>query len=105
MLPLSDAQTRILDVWKRPSEIYERASVVPENLLDLAQDAITDCSIVASMCAAVSREERGHSKVTCFPLTLLHTVSHGILYRLSPILYTHRSRTVVQSSVGMESMW
>ncbi|KAF8422398.1 hypothetical protein EV426DRAFT_605567 [Tirmania nivea] len=63
MLPLSDAQARILDVWKRSSEVHERVSVVPENPLDLAQDAITDCSIVASMCAAVSREERGYSKI------------------------------------------
>lgn len=36
---------------------------VPEKQLDLAQDAITDCSIVASMCAAWVREEKGHSKV------------------------------------------
>lgn len=80
MLPLSDAQARILDAWKRPSEVHEQVSVVPENPLDLAQDAITDCSIVASMCAAVSREERGHSKVSMFLSTLLRTVSHTAWY-------------------------
>jgi len=107
MLLLSDAQARILDAWKRPPEVHERVTMVPENPLDLAQDAITDCSIVASMCAAVSREERGHSKVSMFPLTLIRIVSHAALYpaRLSPISYTHRSRTVAQSSAGMESMW
>ena len=79
MLPLSDAQARILDAWKRPSEVHERVSMVPENLLDLAQDAITDCSIVASMCAAVSREERGYSKVTMFPL---NPITHSLLCSL-----------------------
>ena len=39
-----------------------------EKPMDLAQDAITDCSIVASMCAAVSSEERGHAKVKMRPL-------------------------------------
>lgn len=63
MLPLSDAQITILDSWKRPNELHKCVSVVAESSLDLAQDAITDCSIVASMCAAISREERGYSKV------------------------------------------
>lgn len=39
-----------------------------EEPMDLAQDAVTDCSIVASMCAAVSSEERGHAKVKMHPL-------------------------------------
>ena len=68
MLPLSDAQARILDSWRRATEIYEGIRMKQEKPMDLAQDAITDCSIVASMCAAVSSEERGHAKVCMHPL-------------------------------------
>lgn len=31
--------------------------------IDLVQDAATDCSVVASMCAGVARVEKGHSKI------------------------------------------
>lgn len=31
--------------------------------IDLVQDAATDCSVVASLCALVARGERGHVKV------------------------------------------
>lgn len=31
--------------------------------IDLVQDAATDCSVVASLCALVARGERGHAKV------------------------------------------
>ena len=68
MLPLSDAQARVLDSWRRATEISEEISMKQEEPMDLAQDAITDCSIVASMCAAVSSEERGHAKVNMHPL-------------------------------------
>ncbi|KAF8455046.1 hypothetical protein BDZ91DRAFT_773467 [Kalaharituber pfeilii] len=66
MLPLSEAQLKILDSWKRPSEIHvppKHIITIPESPVDLAQDAITDCSIVASLCAAISREERDHPKI------------------------------------------
>lgn len=63
MLLLSDSQARILDSWRRAAELYEEISMKQEEPMDLVQDAITDCSIVASMCAAVSSEERGHAKV------------------------------------------
>lgn len=31
--------------------------------MDLVQDAATDCSVVASMCAGIARTERGHDQV------------------------------------------
>jgi len=31
--------------------------------IDLVQDAATDCSVVASLCALVARGERNHAKV------------------------------------------
>jgi calpain-7 len=31
--------------------------------IDLVQDAATDCSVVASLCAGIARSERGHDKV------------------------------------------
>lgn len=31
--------------------------------IDLVQDAATDCSVVASLCAGVARSERGYDKV------------------------------------------
>lgn len=32
--------------------------------VDLVQDAASDCSVVASLCALTARAERGHGKVT-----------------------------------------
>lgn len=31
---------------------------------DLVQDATSDCSVVASLCAGTARAERGHKKVS-----------------------------------------
>lgn len=31
--------------------------------IDLVQDAASDCSVVASLCAGVARAERGHDQV------------------------------------------
>ncbi|RHZ66364.1 uncharacterized protein CDV56_108742 [Aspergillus thermomutatus] len=67
-LHLSDKQKDIFDGWKRPSELLAKhaggeTSVmsVPENT-DLVQDVLTDCSVVASLCATTSRSERGLDK-------------------------------------------
>ncbi|KAK5734611.1 cysteine protease [Elasticomyces elasticus] len=72
---LSDFQEDVLDDWKRPSEALPPPSWFPgdrTNLgpsmsfarkIDLVQDAATDCSVVASLCAGVARAERGHSKI------------------------------------------
>jgi calpain-7 len=34
--------------------------------IDLVQDAATDCSVVASLCAGIARAERGHDQVSHF---------------------------------------
>lgn len=59
----------MLDNWKRPSELYAgNGAITPEEgaVLDLAQDVITDCSVVASLCSAIAREERSLGKVSSF---------------------------------------
>ncbi|KAI5801171.1 hypothetical protein EDC01DRAFT_716401 [Geopyxis carbonaria] len=61
-LKLSETQTAILDDWKRPGEIYGEAARISGSKgdqSDLTQDVITDCSVVASLCAGTRREARG----------------------------------------------
>ncbi|KAK0794262.1 cysteine protease [Friedmanniomyces endolithicus] len=72
---LSAVQEEALDGWKRPHEALPPPSWSPEGgpdqgpsmsfvrNIDLVQDAATDCSLVASLCAGVARAERGHSKI------------------------------------------
>ncbi|KAA8893689.1 hypothetical protein FN846DRAFT_977737 [Sphaerosporella brunnea] len=64
-LQLSESQKRMLDDWKRPHEIYRDARIFPVNgeQLDLTQDVVTDCSVVASLCAGARREEKGFGKI------------------------------------------
>ena len=73
-LELSDEQRDIFAGWKRPSEALSDVSRDEVNgnvsptmsrsiLPDLVQDATSDCSIVASLCAGTARVERGHPKV------------------------------------------
>ena len=77
-LRLSTMQLRVFDGWKRPSEalpppawllskgnetIIGPTMVTRGRAIDLVQDAATDCSVVASLCAGVSRGERGHATV------------------------------------------
>jgi len=64
-LQLSDLQKGILDEWKRPHEIYEDASILPKEgeIVDLTQDVITDCSVVASLCSGMQREVKGFGQV------------------------------------------
>ena len=68
-LGLSETQLEVFDCWRRPDEIIEasdkskRLSPVmgTDGKVDLVQDITSDCSVVASLCAVTSREERGHS--------------------------------------------
>src|ERR1700761_2526276 len=74
-LPLSEFQEDVLDDWRRPSEALPPPSWFPgdrKNLgpgmkfarkIDLVQDAATDCSVVASLCAGVARAEKGNAKI------------------------------------------
>lgn len=72
-LQLSEAQTRLLAGWKRPHEIYAdgdarllptAAAGAAAQPLDLTQDVVTDCSVVASLCACYRRDELGFGS-TC----------------------------------------
>lgn len=52
-----------------PPSLYpaDRKSIGPlmgtYRSIDLVQDAATDCSVVASLCAGIARAERGHEQV------------------------------------------
>ncbi len=76
-LRLSERQLKHFDSWKhaaealapptwysniahRPGPTMYRAVTVP---MDLVQDATTDCSVVASLCAGAARAEKGHPKL------------------------------------------
>ena len=74
-LPLSEFQEEVFDAWKRPSDALppprwfskERTDLGPimahSREIDLVQDAATDCSVVASMCAGIARVEKGHGSI------------------------------------------
>ncbi|PWW79356.1 cysteine proteinase [Tuber magnatum] len=65
-LHLSDSQRSMLAAWKRPDEIFEGGEVLfprEGHTLDLTQDVVTDCSVVASLCSAIGREEKGRGKI------------------------------------------
>jgi hypothetical protein len=76
-LHLSQCQGDIFAGWKRPADIL--ASQQPNGaepvmsvtgMTDLVQDVLTDCSVVASLCATTSRSERGLGKVRSYSLPL-----------------------------------
>nr|POE48731.1 calpain-like protease palb/rim13 [Quercus suber] len=70
-LPLSDFQEHVLEGWLRPqlampppswyprTRVNYTAGMTSPQKIDLVQDAVTDCSVVASLCAGVARTERG----------------------------------------------
>lgn len=75
-LPLSSTQLESFDGWKRPHEALASPTAQARDqtpssetimhlteAMDLVQDMTSDCSVVASLCAATSRVERGHPKV------------------------------------------
>ncbi|KAH8700627.1 calpain-like protease PalBory [Talaromyces proteolyticus] len=69
-LKLSASQKKVFNGWKRPDELFTQFShldsksssppIVGSGVMDLVQDVTTDCSVVASLCAAIARTERGH---------------------------------------------
>lgn len=75
-LPLSRTQLEVFDGWKRAEEAIppptwpldhehdNHPTMSFVNSMDLVQDAATDCSVVASLCALSARAERGHAKVS-----------------------------------------
>ncbi|KAI5814030.1 hypothetical protein BZA77DRAFT_250737 [Pyronema omphalodes] len=60
-LSLSSTQTTHLKSWLRPHQIAPHFQILPPQgeCLDLTQDIVTDCSVVASLCSASRREEKG----------------------------------------------
>ncbi|KAI9740750.1 MAG: cysteine protease [Claussenomyces sp. TS43310] len=72
---LSEAQQSTFAGWKRPGDAFRMPSsngdksltvaqptMLAKNTIDLIQDITTDCSVVASLCAAVARAEGGFPK-------------------------------------------
>ncbi|KAJ5746707.1 hypothetical protein N7520_011889 [Penicillium odoratum] len=79
-LHLSECQHTIFAGWRRPADLLrtrnaaDHHSVEPviavTNTTDLVQDVLTDCSVVASLCATTSRSERGlgmHASPVMYP--------------------------------------
>jgi hypothetical protein len=64
MLHLSDRQKKKLELWRRSTPTAVNDATKNKFSLDLRQEAITDCSVVASMCVAFNMEERGFAKVS-----------------------------------------
>jgi len=74
-LSLSKFQRDVFDGWRRPAEALpppawyseDRSHLGPHmgfsRKIDIVQDAATDCSVVASLCAGVARAERGYAKI------------------------------------------
>ena len=72
---LSDSQQRILKGWNRAAWAVPPPAWFPEESqrtkpsmdvqgeTDLVQDAATDCSVVASLCADSARTARGHGRI------------------------------------------
>ena len=67
-LGLSETQLEVFDRWRRPDDIVGASddsktlspAMSTDGRVDLVQDVTSDCSVVASLCAVTSRQERGH---------------------------------------------
>ncbi|CAP91406.1 Calpain-like protease palB/RIM13 [Penicillium chrysogenum] len=81
-LHLSECQREIFAGWKRPHDLLQTMNTAkqPYDIInpamsasgetDLVQDVLTDCSVVASLCATTARSERGlgqHASPTLYP--------------------------------------
>ena len=70
--PLSAVQLDVFDAWRRPNELLPTSgpaqarfsTMLAHRRIDLVQDITTDCSVVASLCAATARSERANTDVT-----------------------------------------
>ncbi|KAF1362523.1 cysteine proteinase [Lizonia empirigonia] len=74
-LSLSPYQQQFFQGWVRARDAVPPPSLYPNNRdsigplmsssgsIDLVQDAASDCSVVASLCAGVARAERGHDQM------------------------------------------
>lgn len=80
-LHLSKVQREIFAGWKRPHELLSKDDgqestaqpvISVSGKTDLVQDVLTDCSVVASLCATTARAERGHTKLQFLPVAYPH---------------------------------
>ncbi|KAI9806026.1 MAG: cysteine protease [Piccolia ochrophora] len=75
-LALSRVQWETFDGWKRPELVLPRygqplsptqsrgePTMVSSDRLDLVQDVTTDCSVVASLCAATAKAQHGFAQI------------------------------------------
>lgn len=65
-LSLSSAQLAVFAGWQRPADMATseyKPCMGPNEAIDLVQDITTDCSVVASLCAASARLDLGQSDV------------------------------------------
>lgn len=81
-LSLSDLQLEVFDSWRRPAELSTTVQssldanphMMAKRSIDLVQDVTTDCSVVASLCAASARVARGKCDVMFYhPQIATHT--------------------------------
>ena len=85
--PLSALQLEVFEAWRRPKELLGKSHTVPayrptmlaHGPIDLVQDVTTDCSVVASLCAATARSERWNTNVTLDRLSCTFSWVDGIL--------------------------
>lgn len=64
-LALSKCQEQLLGSWQRPHEFLNDPTFSDDagGGMYLVQDVITDCSLVASLCASSAWEFKHHSRV------------------------------------------
>jgi hypothetical protein len=63
-------------VPRRDTGAVDKPVMSSSQPMDLVQDAATDCSVVASLCAAVARHERGYEKVCVNPTTPCFSITN-----------------------------
>lgn len=99
---MSNLQQSMLDGWKRPAllltarerskESWEAALMAPDGVCDLVQDITTDCSVVASLCAAMKILLLGTSGTPVSHLGVLH-----------PLIFDTRTDTMTDISLQLLS--
>jgi hypothetical protein len=102
-MSLSKHQKQNLRDWARapyalppPSWCSERDGLFPamvaEKPIDLVQDAASDCSVVASLCAERARVEKGHQSVSLVDC-LLEVFTDVLFQILSKVMFPYSSKT------------
>lgn len=121
---MSSDQNAMLDDWKRPAEALpppvwslddkrlSKSQRIPPtmentNPPDFVQDAATDCSVVASLAAAMARAQSGHQKVSGNYPSYSNLVP--VLYRIGPwqdfetVSDSHNSFSLLACSLTTEN--